>query len=143
MAKMDDIYKASPVDRVAARVSGPGFPYEPNKRLNQDLWVGPPPMIEIPSWDMIVGTTRGRATVIGYLNPKKVVIRCVCGNYEMRDAKVWRRGVKLAIPDTGCQICRQDHEYLPQKDRWRRFLRENPGYDVSYAEFMRLYYKAD
>jgi hypothetical protein len=128
MAKMDRIYKAAPVDLVAARVTWAGVHYEPDKKLNQEIWTeGPPPTIDPPGNEDLRGTTRGKLTIVGYLEPKKLLGRCVCGNYEMRNAKAWRKGIKEDTPDLGCQFCRHLH-HLKNTDHYRRhgFDLKNP-----------------
>lgn len=123
MAKSESIVGSRPVDGVAARVVGPGYQYVPRKRLCQELWVGPPPMMPTPAGDESVGTTRGRMTIVGYLERHKLLARCVCGNYERRDAYNWRKGVRNSLPEPGCQMCRHD-AYLKDKDAHRRSVRE-------------------
>lgn len=109
MSHFEDLFNRKPVDIVAARVTWAAEAYEPEKILNQEIWQdGPPPTIDPdPRWcDDLRGTSRGRMTIVGYLDKANLLARCVCGNYERRDTKSWRKGVKNTTHDLGCQICR-------------------------------------
>lgn len=120
MAKMGEIGTARPIDKTAGMVVGCGTHFDSSKCLNQEVWTdGPPPVIDPPTAEDLSETKRGRIVIFGYLSLKKLLGRCVCGNYEMRDAKKWRKGLKEGKDDLGCQYCVETY-YLRRKDEFRR-----------------------
>lgn len=124
---ISDIISRRPVDRVAAQVTSSGYHYEPlDKKYNQSIWKDGPPDILHPTKNPqpdLTGTRRGFITIHGYLDEKILVGRCVCGNYELRNAKSWRKALTEEREDYGCQDC-SHAKYLKRKDHFRRTGRD-------------------
>lgn len=85
--ELDDRMATSrPVNRVAGKVVSRGVHYEPRIKLNQH-WQAPPSMMPVPKGTGdLTGITFGRLEVIGLSSEFSPlwVVRCRCGNYELR-----------------------------------------------------------
>lgn len=126
MAKTPDIVAAKPIDRTAGLVVSGGVHFDSSKRLNQEIWTdGPPPVVDPPQDEDLRGTSRGRMVIFGYLSRQKLLGRCSCGNYEMRDAKKWRKGLRDGKDDLGCQYCVETN-HQKNKDHFRRTGKSRP-----------------
>ena len=91
---MKKIYNGSaiiPVDRVASRVIGEGSHHQPKKKFSVLHWEAPPSIRPKPKGLRVdlTGKTFGRFTVLGVLAgvENQWVVRCACGDYEIRRAK--------------------------------------------------------
>lgn len=94
----DHIRTARPVNRLAARQTGSGIVWTPNRRDTEGArrWHTPPALQPHPhakNFVDLTGRRVGRMTVVGYLgklNPKKKAVwlcRCDCGIFESRSAR--------------------------------------------------------
>lgn len=118
-----------PVDSVAARVTSPGVHFNPDKRLQQEIWEAPPECDPMPNNlpDDLSGTRRGRVVIVRYFGRTESgkhawLARCVCGKYEIREGASWRRGLRKGKDDLGCQYCNH-HQYLKRNDEYHRLGR--------------------
>ena len=79
-----------PVDKTAAIVVRRGERFDSNKKLGGLHWKNQPP-IRIDDWVKVdlAGKRYGRLEVIGLHAEikKRWVVRCACGDYEVRSAK--------------------------------------------------------
>lgn len=133
-----------PVDRVAARVMGPGVHYE--KDVHDRHWKEPPPYYRFipqegnPQSVDLTGRKFGLFTVIGWLGavggstgrqrkglhkpPKRQgawLVRCACGDYEQRTAKAIRNPKN---DQDRCCLCRDvqyKREQTPEAIRFNNF----------------------
>jgi hypothetical protein len=105
------------VNKTARIVTSPQEEYKPNKKLNQDIWEAPPTthIIPVPEGKTnLVGTKRGWMIIVGYFGKNKWLAKCVCGKYEKRDGKRWKKGLKNNIEDEGCAYC-QHNKHLQKR----------------------------
>ena len=111
-----------PVNKQAALAIQRQDTYQPNKKINGKHWKDRPEIIEIPKNSPVrAGDRFGRLTVIGkgaYQNSKKrakYVVRCDCGNYEIRTNKALQNKNN---PQDRCSICwhtaylKKRHEFI-------------------------------
>lgn len=117
------VITSNPIDRTAAKVTGPGIHYEPPKKNNGLHWDAPPPTIPIPKHVRknpqvvdCIGKKFGRFTVVGlYTESPLWLVRCNCGHYETRKQRA------ILNPGNGsdcCDYCRH-LLYLKRHSRWR------------------------
>lgn len=112
----------APINSTAARVTGKGFQYTPDKKITCTHSDVPLPIIRI-GWNEedITGIKQGRLTVIGKFSKgagKKAsmwAVRCQCGNYETRSRKAL---LNPANNQDCCQQCRHV-EHLKRVDSMR------------------------
>lgn len=103
---------SAPVDRTAARVVGKGFHHEVKvKAGDTQTWDAPPLSAPRPAAAAdYTGVRRGFMTAFRYheagKNGSKWLVRCDCGNYEVRSIKKWAE--RQDLPD-GCTRCRRVH----------------------------------
>lgn len=128
-----------PVDRVAARVMGPGVHFEKELPEYARHWKAPPPSYKFipqagnPQSIDLTGTRFGFFTVIGWMGaiggsqgrmkkglgkpPKRQgmwLVRCSCGDYEVRTARAIRNPNNQ---DDRCAVCRDvqyKREHTPE-----------------------------
>jgi hypothetical protein len=119
-AMTDDIHARAPVDRLAAKVTRPGFRFDPQKRIQTDDSPNPlptrlitPAMLASPNFQDLTGVRFGRFRVIGMAKHKKKhwVVRCACGIYSTRCSKAIKNPANHV---DRCEHCRH----------WRRTGRE-------------------
>lgn len=111
------VFASSPVNATAARVLSGGIHYE-ERPIDEMHWhFDAPPSVtprgKLP-WDAdfldLTGRRIGRMTVVGYYgkrNRKKKalwLVRCACGDYEVRTAAVIKANRE---PDACCILCRR------------------------------------
>jgi hypothetical protein len=81
----------TPVDRTAANVVKNGEHWEAKNKLNAPLWTSPPPMKPVLRGNEdLSGHKFGRFRVLGvYAESERLywVVRCTCGNFELRRPK--------------------------------------------------------
>lgn len=119
----------APVDRVAARVISGGTHYDPKKKVLEEEFIAPPPMVpkhrhpRDASFIDLTGRKKGRFTVIGLMErdgPARWVVRCACGTYTLRTAK----SIKSADtnPNARMDACSQCKHLAAMKreEVWRR-----------------------
>jgi hypothetical protein len=114
----DAIAAAAPLNRTASTVrDGSGDTWEPTMKSGQKHWKAPPlplePFIAVPGSKWLIDLTGrqvGRLTVVRYHGRSGVstpepmwLVRCVCGDYELRRAKSI---IKETENDPCCLICR-------------------------------------
>jgi hypothetical protein len=105
----------SPVDTLARIVTSPKKPEYEYETTYKHHWKSPPPMIPMPTnfkWGsnpVRVGEVYGRFTVIGahsYGGSRmRYVVRCTCGDYEIRTAYDMRRNKPRAHHMNACFNC--------------------------------------
>lgn len=129
--KLDAILASVPLDKTAASVTSKGEHWTPARSVEE--WhvhsETPLPMKPIPMLDGtkgLAGAKFGRLTVMGhYTGPKskntraRYVVRCACGDYEIRSAKA----IRQADPDAACAKC----EY---QRKLREGRRSAPAYKI-------------
>lgn len=113
----DRIAASTPQNATAARVTAKGEHYDPKINFDtHDHWDAPPKMLPFSAVDKLHGTLPnlaghkvGRVTAVGvYADPKNTsrglrwVVRCVCGDYELRSTKALRNPVNT---DDECRKC--------------------------------------
>jgi hypothetical protein len=115
----DAVAAATPLDRTASTVrDGSGDLWEAKFRGEQKHWKAPPPpegalKAGMPDY---TGRTFGRLTVVrfhgfsGQSTPVAVwLVRCACGDYEVRRAKTIGKALGGAVPqdhEHSCMACR-------------------------------------
>ena len=93
MTDYSRIFASAPANATAAKVvSRSGEVFNPNiRRDNRQRWDAPPPTIPIPEnqpqFTNLTGVSYGRMRVIGYHGKSRWVVRCTCGDYELRSSK--------------------------------------------------------
>lgn len=122
-----------PRDIVAKRVVfNDGDHYDPKIKSNSHLYcTSQPPIRQIedlpykvkndPSFKDLTGIKKGNFTVIGLFNCHvfdKWVLRCCCGNYEIRTAKTFKK-IEDRVDQNRCQSC-VDLERLRNKDYFKK-----------------------
>ncbi len=121
--------KLYPVDAVAARVTQRGEAHHRPTTGNGARIVAPPhPPIPVPEDTVnLIGTERGRVTIVAYLgnltgkgsqHGAAWIGRCQCGRYEIRRGVKWRRGLREGRTDA-CEDCKHI-QTLRRSDEWRR-----------------------
>ena len=115
---------ALPINSTAARVVAKGEHFDTKKKITQRLSVVPMPTRPFPrsGHENLTALKVGRFTVLGLHAQEKHlwVVRCVCGNYETRNA----RAIKNKKNDKDCcQICRQKL-FLRKRDRYNQGLKD-------------------
>lgn len=111
------VFSSSPVNATAARVLSGGINYE-ERPINEMHWHFDAPPTVMPkskhpladSFVDLTGRKYGRFTVIGFYgtrNKKRKalwLVRCACGDYEVRQARVIK---SAADPDACCTYCKR------------------------------------
>lgn len=103
---------SAPVNSTAARVIRKGYAYEAKVKPGcTETWDAPPPSKRRPSAAPdITGFRRGFMTALRYHESgkggAKWLVRCDCGNFEVRTAAKWT--AKQQEPDA-CTVCRKVH----------------------------------
>jgi len=125
----DRIAASSPQNATAARVTGRGEHYDPVIKFNtQEHWDAPPKMKRFAAADHghgtlpnLLGIKVGRLSVLGvYDDPTQTgrglrwVVRCVCGDYELRSTKAMRN------PSNNEDQCRKCDHWQRTKFRLAR-----------------------
>ena len=105
----DAVAASTPLDATASAVrDGSGEIYEVRVPAHIAHFIAPPrPQMDRPDdVEDLTGIQRGRFTVIRYHSPAKDggkwLVRCACGDYELRRAKAIRRGDDQ---DMSCFCC--------------------------------------
>jgi hypothetical protein len=105
----DAVAAASPLNREASTVrDGSGDLYEVTVPAHVEHYTAPPkPMMPCPSdVEDLTGFRRGRFTVVRFHHPckdgGKWLVRCTCGDYEVRRAKALKNGLEQ---DLSCYCC--------------------------------------
>lgn len=134
VSKMDDIHARVPVDRVAARVTGPGERYTPDKKVltrDSDLPIATREATTAErgtaTFADLTGRRFGRFIVIGLARDfrRQWVVRCSCGRYSTRTARAVKNPENK---EDKCEFCRH-LAFLKREDRYRR-----TGRDVGIAD---------
>ena len=106
----------SPVDSKAGRVASKGFEYIPEYDAGI-CWDKRPQTVPVPpNMKNLIGTQRGRITIVGYLGTRgdnknkrkrnrKWLGRCACGRFVPRKDYKWRSALQKDSFDKGCQHC--------------------------------------
>jgi hypothetical protein len=83
-----------------------------------DVWFAPKKMKKVTSNNDLTGEKKGRLTILGRLDTKKVrwQVKCDCGKYASRTYKGW-----VGVKEMDCYMC-QDC-FLTIKVRIREFFR--------------------
>lgn len=125
-----------PVDRVAARVVGKGFQYEPATRGSASDSETPIPvakklpraLTQNPGFVNLTGNRIGRLTVVGVSEARYStwVCRCDCGRYCLRSAAAIKNE---SNSQDRCSHCR--HLAFLKRDEYRRTY----GKDVDIRKF--------
>jgi len=115
---MREIYKRGvqkPIDRVATRVIFQKGEFVPDRRFPFTFKTCPQtiPYTQYKGNNEgkdFTGAKPGRLTVIGYRGRGKQefgtwVVRCACGNYELRKTKTIKKGLDGRLPDDCCAEC--------------------------------------
>lgn len=125
----DAIAAAAPLDRTASTVrDGSGDMWEPTMKSGQKHWKAPPlptePFVAVPGskWRIdLAGRQLGRLTVIRYHGRSGVstpepmwLVRCVCGDYELRRAKSIINGTEA---NPCCLICQANDRLRARASR--------------------------
>lgn len=101
---LQKVITSVPVDATAARVTGRGEHWEPKRKVSNTHFTEQPEirvpdkseLINVKSgWHDFRGHNYGRFTVVGIYAGKKAngcswVVRCLCGDYELRKARAMR-----------------------------------------------------
>ena len=106
-----------PVNRLAKRVTEPGFQFESIKKIAQRHWDAQPSLRPVPNdAPKLAGIKFGRFIVLGLYNEGNGlwVVRCTCGAFETRKAKSIRNP---ANKNDCCDNCRQI-EYLKTHEQF-------------------------
>lgn len=85
--------RRKPVDKLAAMMLAGGEKYNNRVKIACSHWDTPPPMRQTPhDAPKLVGIRFGRFTVLGMHKtlPGSWVVRCSCGDFEIRKAKAIR-----------------------------------------------------
>lgn len=109
----DKLAASAPIDRSAALTMARGDGYVPAVKVTCEHWSAPPPMRPVahagPEFSDLTGVAYGRLKVIGVIDRPagatgsiRWVVRCACGDYEVRTSKA----IKRATPEDRCTICR-------------------------------------
>lgn len=105
----DAVAAAAPLNREASAVrDGSGDLWEARVPAHIKHWSAPPPQERPPPPDIadLTGLVRNRLTVVRYHGPAKDggrwLVRCACGNYELRRAKAIRKG---GDEEMACFVC--------------------------------------
>lgn len=131
-----DSFAPDPIDRVAGRVISRGYHHEFTKTdQDRDVWEIPPEVVPLysvpPTIRELFGTRKGSLLVVGYLGRRrtsggnqgrqKLLVRCDCGRYEIRNAQKWRQ--REAGGEDYCQFCakreRLKTNHLSENERER------------------------
>lgn len=114
----DAILASAPANATAARVTSKGTHFTPkmNEANHIAHWDAPPKMRKVDTSTgapNLVGAKFGRFTVVGCLDdtngasrkeiPIKWVVRCACGDYEVRTSRAVRNP---ANSEDRCRVCR-------------------------------------
>jgi hypothetical protein len=126
--RYDRVLASQPVDKTAAMAFAKGEHYEPDTKIDCEHWDTAPPLPVRPhNVEDLTGIQFGRLTVVGWYAPAagsdkgtKWLVRCACGDFEVRRAKVIKR------PGPGFHSCRkcgfQKHvkarAFFESKGRW-------------------------
>jgi len=113
-----------PINSTAKRVTSEGYKYTPDKKIT--TLHSPFPFETIapsralknnPSFIDLTGTKFGQFTVIGLFkeSTRKWVVKCSCGNYEVRLAKSVKNQENFG---DRCAVCRHT-SYLIRHDEFR------------------------
>lgn len=125
----DRIITSRPVNTDAGRAISGGTNFVSRKEVDKNQWLAPPPMKAIPSdTPDLRGKKFGRMTVIGMLAEKRSggaawVVRCVCGIYETRKARVICRPAIEGQEEEACFQCRRViylRDGMPLTERGRK-----------------------
>lgn len=126
-----------PVNKTAVRVVSKGESYQPDCKIQNPEFIGPPAVIprhqlpSTPGFIDLTGRKKGRFTVLGLMAGEKGkwVVRCVCGTYTTRSAK----SIKSVEtnPNAELDACRHCMHiaYRKREDIFRR-----TGKDVNLSE---------
>jgi hypothetical protein len=117
----DALAASAPLDRQASTVrDGSGDLWTPNVKVACAHWDAPPPAEKpLPSGqEDRAGQRFGRFTVVRYHTSSKAtgskwLVRCACGEYEIRSSKAVKNP---ANTDDCCTLCRH-LVYLQRRDR--------------------------
>lgn len=115
----------TPINKTAALVVGRGEHFEPyvdnSTRVHSDVPLrlkhANKAALENPSYQDLTGLRKGRVTVMGLSAdvPKRWVVRCACGSYELRTA----RKLKRENDEDMCAFCNEvesiKHRYSLEK----------------------------
>ena len=121
---MINIHNLTPINKIAALVTGKGFEYKSNKKVqtiesNNPLPIRPLEPQELSNKNITncTGIRVGRLTVIGrYLAAKGWVCRCDCGAYCVRNQ---RAILNKNNTQERCEECRH-LAFLKKDDKHRR-----------------------
>jgi len=109
----------SPINKTAAIVVSKGFSYE-TKTIHSLVLFSENPLKTVPppkhdNFIDLTGAMFGRFTVIGwsYDKKKKWVVRCSCGNYEVRTKKCIQQNAK----DQMCIKCYSALQAIKKSER--------------------------
>ena len=115
---LKDHIPRTPINKVAALVIADGIHFEPYIKPHSHFCTDVmPDTLPVPyNITNMIGQKSGRVKIIGYMGSvgesqknkyHKWLVRCVCGNYEIREGRRWRRSRRLKRQDEGCLICRK------------------------------------
>lgn len=127
----DAILASVPLNSTAAKVTSHGEHWRPEKPIPPHIqhWDAPPPMKPFdgnPVHTDFTGKKFGRFTVVGVLNlpggknrGMRWVVKCNCGDYEVRATQAIRLAVSSALPaDTANYRCYVCHQWEVSKIRY-------------------------
>lgn len=119
-----------PVNKTAAIVVGKGVDYDApiNPKANKVFQDKPPKIRAFTGCDDLSGVKFGRFTVVGLSLDfnSRWVVRCACGNFEMRKAK----SIKNKSNSIDCCLECRHLIYLKRNEVWR-----NTGKDKDPVNF--------
>ena len=128
-SRIEQIIASVPQNATAARVVSHGEHYEPDIDF-RGRWHSPvpPTMVAIDTLHIearelaarVIGKRFGRLTAIGFAAPipgyrARWVVRCSCGEYELRSSRFFKRGQRSSENDW-CRQCEHLHTIRYQYD---------------------------
>jgi hypothetical protein len=127
----DALLASTPLNATAGRVVSRSEQLAPSKATPGAMeWDAPPAFVKFvgsgPQQPNLIGTQRGRLTVVGYLGSGKWCARCACGTYVSRS----HRALTNPLNEDRCSQCRHT-AYLQRETGAERTKQRRQNGDVA------------